>query len=310
MEKNEQLKLAKTSLLGLSIGDAFGETFFGREEEVLNRISNKQLQEGDWLFTDDTVMSIGIYKVLEENGEIMQDQLAGIFADNYLLDDYRGYGGTAHSILKAIASGKPWKEVSKNVFDGMGSMGNGAAMRSGLIGAYFYRDEVKVIEQATLAAEITHFHQEAIAGAVAVALAACICTRSGTLSVKQFFDFIVENTPESDVKYKIKKAATLSANYDIRTIVSALGNGTKLTALDTVPFALWCAAHHLYDFEAAVWTAVSGLGDRDTIAAIVGSIVVLSAGINTIPDQWIKQTENFERAVFLINYYDRRNRFF
>src|ERR1700743_2256559 len=93
---DDRLKLAEKSLLGLSIGDAFGETFFGPEEIITGRIQHKVLQEGDWLFTDDTVMSIGIYKILSKYKAIEQDQLAREFADNYLLDDYRGYGGTAH----------------------------------------------------------------------------------------------------------------------------------------------------------------------------------------------------------------------
>ncbi len=302
MKHNDRLDLARQSLLGLSIGDAFGETFFGPETEILDRIQQRELQEGNWLFTDDTIMGIGVYNILAKNGNINQNELAKEFADNYLLDDYRGYGGTAHSILRAIAAGQHWKEVSSAVFDGMGSMGNGAAMRSGPLGAYFYDNVEKVVEQATLAAEITHAHHEAIAGAVAVALAACICTKAKLkeepLSMQQFFDFVVANIPESDIKYKLKKAATLPASYDIRTIVSILGNGTQLTAQDTVPFALWCAANHLDDFAEAIWTAVSGLGDRDTIAAIVGSIVILSAHDHTIPAQWIMQTEKFDSSPF------------
>ncbi|MGO4290862.1 ADP-ribosylglycohydrolase family protein [Chitinophaga sp. RAB17] len=298
MTVNNPLLSAKKSLLGLSIGDAFGETFFGKEDIIADRIRYKELQAGDWLFTDDTVMGIGVYNILAEYGEIKQDQLAKAFAANYLLDDYRGYGGTAHAILRDIGTGKHWQEVSSNVFDGMGSMGNGGAMRSGPIGAYFQGNVEKVMEQASLAAAVTHFHPEAIAGAVAVALAASICAECGPLPAEQFFKFIVQHTPESDVKYKIKKAATLPLSYDIRTIVSILGNGMQLTAQDTVPFALWCAAHHTGDVEAALWKAVSGLGDRDTIAAIVGSIVVLSAGEHTIPTQWIRQTEQFDRSPF------------
>ncbi|SHN33321.1 ADP-ribosylglycohydrolase family protein [Chitinophaga sp. CF418] len=302
MEHNNRLDLARQSLLGLSIGDAFGETFFGPGEVILNRIQEKVLQEGEWLFTDDTVMGIGVYNILSKTGHIDQDLLAKEFADNYLLDDYRGYGGTAHAILKAIAAGEHWSEVSRAAFDGMGSMGNGAPMRSGPIGAYFYDDIDNVIEQARLAAAITHAHNEAIAGAIAVALAACFCVNGklkGAFSASQFFDFVVMLTPESDIKYKVKKAAMLPANYDIRTIVSVLGNGTRLTAQDTVPFALWCAANHLSDFSAAIWTAVSGLGDRDTIAAIVGSIVALSAPDDTIPQQWCRQTEKFDSSPFM-----------
>ncbi|BAV06837.1 ADP-ribosylglycohydrolase [Filimonas lacunae] len=302
MSSRTPLQLAQLSLLGLSVGDAFGETFFGPVDIITERLQNRKLQEGNWLFTDDTVMSIGIYNTLAQHQHINQDALAKEFANNYLLDDYRGYGGTAHGILRDFAANKPWQQVSQAVFDGMGSMGNGAAMRSGLIGAYFYNNTDKVIEQSTLAAEITHFHTEAIAGAIAVALAACICTRSGvnnqTLPPEEFFAFIIEHTPNGEVKQLLKKAATLPADYDIRTITAILGNGTRLTAQDTVPFALWCAAHHLTSFSEAIWTGVSGLGDRDTICAIIGSIVVLQTGASAIPQQWLLQTEPFDKSVF------------
>lgn len=296
------INLARISLTGLSVGDALGETFFGPEGEVNARIRERRLQRGNWLFTDDTVMSIGIYNVLSAYGYIDQDALAKEFSDNYLLDNYRGYGGTAHSILRGIAEGRPWREVSSSVFDGMRSMGNGAAMRSGLIGAYFYDDTTRVIEQARLAAEVTHFHDEAVAGAIAVALAASICARYGVndevLSSKVLYDFVISHTPESEVKRLIKKAATLPADYDIRTIVAILGNGVRLTAQDTVPFAIWCIANNSSSYPEAIWKGISGLGDRDTIGAIIGSVVVLRTGVATIPEQWLLQTEKHDSSIF------------
>src|SRR5690349_14065786 len=131
-----KLDLAKTSLLGLSIGDALGETFFGPADIISARIHNRELQEGNWFFTDDTIMGIGVYNILSRFGTINQDALAKEFADNYALDNYRGYGGTAQKILREIAEGIDWRQSSSGVFDGMGSTGNGAAMRSGPIGAY------------------------------------------------------------------------------------------------------------------------------------------------------------------------------
>jgi ADP-ribosylglycohydrolase len=304
MTATTKLDLAKISLLGLSIGDALGETYFGPTEVIEDRIKTGALQEGQWFFTDDTVMGIGIYTILSRFGAIDQDELAKEFAANYALDNNRGYGGTAQRILRDIAAGTHWEEASSGVFDGMGSSGNGAAMRSGPIGAYFYEDVEEVINQAILAAEVTHAHLEGIAGGIAVALAACICTQYGLkgefLPADKFYDFIIEYMPDSEVKAKIQKAKALPASYDVRTIVSVLGNGTSLLAPDTVPFALWCAANHTNSYPDAIRTGISGLGDRDTIAAIIGSIVVLSAGSNNIPEQWMEQAEKFETSPFFI----------
>ena len=54
------------SLIGLSIGDSFGETFFGPEDEIVDRLENRKLKDGIWQFTDDTVMGIGVYNILKK----------------------------------------------------------------------------------------------------------------------------------------------------------------------------------------------------------------------------------------------------
>lgn len=299
MTQNKRLEAAYRSLIGLSIGDAFGETFFGEESEISERLRQQQVQLGKWEFTDDTVMGIAVYKQLAKNGTIIQDELATEFARNYQLDINRGYGGTAHYILRTIAQGKSWQAVSQGVFDGMGSMGNGAAMRAGPIGAYFGEDVAAVVTEARLSAEVTHANEEGICGAIAVALMASFAgRRKNEATAVDYLEFVLNYLPTSDTKAKIAKAATLSPTCDIRTATAILGNGVKLTAQDTVPFALWCAAHQQADFEAALWRAVNGLGDRDTICAIVGSIVSLSAPVSTVPSQWLRQVERVAESAF------------
>ena len=76
-----------------------------------------------------------------------------------------------------------------------------------------------------------------------------------------------------------------------------LGNGLKLTAQDTVPLCLWCAAHLYTSLEEALWIAVSALGDRDTICAIVGGMLSLYA--DKLPQQWLRYMEHPENSVFM-----------
>jgi ADP-ribosylglycohydrolase len=66
---------------------------------------------------------------------------------------------------------------------------------------------------------------------------------------------------------------------------------SRVSAPDTVPFALWCAARHLDDYVEAMWQTVSGLGDRDTTCAIVGGIVA-AAGAG-VPSDWRASREPF-----------------
>jgi ADP-ribosylglycohydrolase len=289
LTKEARLKLARISLQGLSVGDAFGETFFGSPEVVDELIRTRTLRPAPWPVTDDTVMALSIVDVLAQRGCIDCDLLAAYFASRYRQDPSRGYGGTAHDLLGALSRGESWQTVSRSVFNGSGSMGNGGAMRSAPIGAYFFDDLSRVAEEAKRSAQVTHGHLEGQAGAIAVSIAAA-WVAAGGLEPPELFDTVLTYTPDSETRNEIAKASRLPSSYDVRTVVAALGNGSRVISQDTVPFALWCAAHRLDSFQNALWFTVSGLGDRDTTCAIVGGIVALRAGAE-IPRVWLEARE-------------------
>ena len=300
MKQEDRIRYAKRALDGIALGDCFGQTFFVPEEIACQRIQDREILKSSWHFTDDTVMAIGIYRILEQYGEINQDELAKVFAANYELDWHRGYGGTAHTILRNIAEGKDWQKAASEVFDGMGSMGNGGAMRAAPIGAYFADDLDKVLYNARASAEVTHTHIDVIAGAMAVAAASALfLNKKLGRYLGEGIDFlrdIADTLPESDTKYKILSAVSIPKESSIEFAVSVLGNGIRLTAQDTVPFCLWCAVYFYASMEEALWTAVSALGDRDTICAIVGGMVSLVA--DELPQQWFRYMETPEKSVF------------
>ncbi len=300
MELKNRIAYAKRALDGTALGDCFGQTFFVSDDIARQRIKDREILNQPWSFTDDTVMAIGIYRILEKYGKIDQEELAKVFADNYALDWHRGYGGTAHSILRSIKEGKNWREAASEAFDGMGSMGNGGAMRVAPIGAYFADDIDKVLHYARASAEVTHAHIEGIVGAMAVAVASALLLNKklGFYSGEgeTFLRDVADKLPESDTKYKILSAVPIKKESSIEFVVSVLGNGIMLTAQDTVPFCLWCAAYWYPSIEEALWTAVSALGDRDTICAIVGGMVSLYA--EEIPPQWLSYMEHPETSQF------------
>ena len=53
----------------------------------------------------------------------------------------------------------------------------------------------------------------------------------------------------------------MAADASVQSAVALLGNGARVTAQDTVPFALACAARYLSSYEEALWFTVSGLGE-------------------------------------------------
>lgn len=285
----------RLALEGLSVGDAFGERFFGPPDKALASIAARALPRSPWGYTDDTEMALAVVGVLRECGGVEQDRLAAAFAGRYRARPDRGYGAGAHEILAALGRGVPWQVVSPAAFGGTGSMGNGGAMRVAPVGAYFADDVPRIVDQARAAAEVTHAHPDGQAGAIAVALAAAWAStnreRRAPAARGELLEFVVDHMPEGDTRAGIASALALPAHASAWTAVEALGNGSQVIASDTVPFALWCAERHLDDFVEAMWTTVSGLGDRDTTCAIVGGIVGLAA---PIPQEWIASREPLE----------------
>jgi ADP-ribosylglycohydrolase len=196
-----------------------------------------------------------------------------------------------------------WETISKSSFEGQGSMGNGACMRVCPIGAFFYNDFEKIKLLTKKSAEITHYNTEAIAGATAIAIATALAIKFGlennkNITFENFVDTILLHLPTCDTKIKIAKTKNVMPNYHIETIKTMLGNGTQMLVQDTVPFVIWCAGHYLYDFESALWKAVSILGDRDTICAMVGGITIMSSNSDKIPENWVNLVEDFEKSSF------------
>jgi ADP-ribosylglycohydrolase len=160
-------------------------------------------------------------------------------------------------------------------------------MRVAPIGAYFSDDPPLAAEQARLSAEITHAHPEGQAGAIAVAVAAAWAASAQRESDgRAMLDLVVKLTPGSKVRSGIEAARQMDFSRDPQAVAAVLGNGSRVSAQDTVPFTLWCAARHAGDYAEAMWTTVRGLGDMDTTCAIVGGIVALSAGRESIPEKW------------------------
>ena len=172
-------------------------------------------------------------------------------------------------------------------------------MRVAPVGAYFADDLDAVVEQARLVDGGDTRAPRSNGGAIAVAVAAAYAWR-------------LRDTYHSSPRFSQHGADTCSRwcrrdgfsrpritrrrfghGGDVR-----LGNGSQVSAQDTVPFVLWCAGEHLDNYEEALWLTVSGLGDRDTTCAMVGGIVALSAGADSIPASWRQAREPLPRWPF------------
>ncbi len=289
---------AMAVLHGLSVGDAFGQQFFSPGIPQWC-VSQRKPPPPVWNYTDDSEMAMGIVEVLAEHGRVDQDALAIRFGERFAAAPARGYGQAAIRILHAIAQGEPWRSVARAVFGGEGSFGNGGAMRVAPIGAYFCDDFGEVVRQAALSAEVTHAHEEGIAGAVAVAVATAWCCRQprgAELSGTEMLEAVHRHTPDGAIRLGIEQALDVPLDTWEFTAANLLGNGSRITARDTVPFCLWSAAANLDWFTSAMWATMRVEGDVDTNCAIVGGIVAGATGVQGIPSKWIASRERLQIA--------------
>lgn len=299
---------AADSLHGLRVGDAFGDQFFqprnwgpipfpggmgagavSGELHAREFVDSALTPPGPWEWTDDTEMACSVVDQLHRRGEIDPDRLAKSFADR--LDLRRGYGAGTVELLRAVQAGGDWRELAVGSFGGVGSMGNGAAMRTAPLGAWFADDTAAAASQARLASQVTHAHPEGVAGGVAVAVAAAVAAASATVTPRQLLDAALAHTPDGQVGDSLRQVRKLGGDVSVSHVAEVAGNGSRALAGDTVALCLWTAAWRLHDYPAAMRTVVSAGGDMDTNAAIVGGIVAAHVTASAVPAAWNRAAE-------------------
>jgi ADP-ribosylglycohydrolase len=286
------------SLDGLSVGDALGAEFpiMGRSIPDLRA---GELPARQWVWTDDTEMACTVVAQLSSHGRIDQDRLAAAFARRF--DPRREYGFLAVDILRRIRNGTHWREAAGAAFDHQGSCGNGAAMRVAPLGAFFAGDPERIAAEAARSAQVTHLHPEGVSGAVAVALAAGQAARARLIGSRPapeaFLTAVIDCLDDGETSRLIRRARTL-LGASAKQAAGELGNGSLVTAQNTVPFTMWVAATHLDNYPVAITTCIAADGDIDTTSAIVGGIVAAYTGIESrpapiagVPQTWLAARE-------------------
>lgn len=281
----------KGAALGTFVGDAMGREVEGWSWGQIKARYGILSRIGQGIYSDDTEMMIGIMEALAEDPAFDPALAARRFLANF--HPLRNYGARIYGIMDQLRKGTPWDQV------GTDSWGNGGAMRIAPIGFFFYDDGDLLRENALLCTQITHKHPQALAGALAQAMAVGMAAHRGiegeVFDRRAFLEEIVAGVEGVDSAMaaeigRIKELVTgggLEAR--IKRIASAFPR--DVSALGAVPPAL---ASFLIsdDFEATVVTAINGGGDTDTIGAMAGAIAGAYYGYSSIPAAWLDPLEN------------------
>ena len=212
--------------------------------------------------SDDTVQSALVLSALMRcNGDVNLFQ--ALFArglKKWFLSIPPGIGlATIKACLKLLIGISPRRS-------GVNSAGNGAAMRSAIIGAALSDDPELRVQFVEASARVTHTHPDAIAGAQVIALAASLQTKGQS-------ERILAETQQLTPEWNWRS----NESYD---------NPTGYV-IKSVKAAVYCCVDSPDSSVAdGIERAIALGGDTDTVAAMVGGILAASPKQELISDEW------------------------
>jgi poly(ADP-ribose) glycohydrolase ARH3 len=283
-------------MVGSAVGDAIGELAFRYPDE---RQLRRQVNSADVLrYTDDTAMAMGVAEaILDGRGELEPENLGRIFARNYAEEPWRGYGPGPPSIFRTVdREGCSYREAAGRLFDGEGSMGNGAAMRVAPVGI-FYCGRPDLRRQAERSAEVTHVHPLGRDGAAVLAAAvgrASVMAPDEGLSAPDFAEQLADKAGSDEFTEKMEMVAHLAEeNAGPEAAAGELGTGVLIHR--SVPYAIYSFLSAPHSFERCLMHATLVSGDRDTIGAMAAAVSGAYLGESAVPDHWRQPLENADR---------------
>jgi ADP-ribosyl-[dinitrogen reductase] hydrolase len=253
------------------LGDAWGGAFegtTGASEAPFPRIP---------AVSDDTQLVVATSEaLLETDGRVVPELVAQRFRTWFESGRLLGLGSSTLKALRDLAAGAHWALSGAR---GEFAAGAGAAMRAAPLA--FFLDPSSDSDRQLLrdVARITHHHDEAYAGALAVVVALREVARAGRVPA-DLLPTVAAHLPDTAVRDRILLLA-----QDAPDTLPSTGH-----VVDAVPTALLLSVRHQGSVTEAIRSAIHLGGDTDTIAAIAAQVVATSGApvpldlVERIPD--------------------------
>jgi ADP-ribosyl-[dinitrogen reductase] hydrolase len=290
-------------LLGTAVGDALGLPGEGMSRERIERRWGGQWEHrflfGRGMISDDTEHTLFVAQALLQHPDdptAFQRCLAWKLR-LWLLGIPAGVGcATLRAILRM------WVGFSPD-HSGVCSAGNGPAMRSAILGAYFADNPDKRRAFVRASTRLTHVDPRAETAAQTVADAAAWAA-AGDGSLDRWIATLPGEAADEEWRTlcrSLKEA--LAEGRSVREFADAVGlqRGVTGYAYHTVPVALYAWARHSGDFREGLVEALRCGGDTDTLGAIFGALMGARVGSRGIPIEWLGGICDWPRSVGLLN---------
>lgn len=280
------------SMVGSAIGDAIGELAFSHpDKEYLKKILERMER---LIYTDDTAMAIGLAESLLERRGVNQKHLGDTFSRNFFREPWRGYAYGPPKIFSMVReSGISYKEAARTLFNGSGSMGNGAAMRITPLALFFHRSD-RLYEEASSSAEVTHAHPVGKDGAAVQAYAisqAVNLNPENDFPIGMFLKNLISISRTTEIRKKMELLKKL-IDEEVSSEVAANRLGRSVSVDESMPFAIYSFLKHPKSFENCLFCSILNGGDRDTLGAMACAISGAYLGVEAIPHSWRIKLEN------------------
>lgn len=280
----------------MAIGDALGLPCEGlsprRAARLFPNLDRYQLLPGRGMCSDDTEHACMTAQALlsaPADPERFR-QVLGWQLRFWLLGLPAGVGlATLRGIIKLWLGIRP---------SGVMSAGNGPAMRALILGVALGHDYDKLNRYVRASTELTHRDDRAVAGALALALAAHLSSQ-GKRDPDVYLRELKLLCPEYP-EFLTLIAGTLSRlNQPLSEVLTWLGCPHGITGymLHTAPAVLWFWLQPTSDpFQARLATAIRCGGDTDTVAALLGGVLGADLGQQHVPENLLKNLWEWPRS--------------
>ncbi len=291
MTKQERLQ---GCIIAGAIGDAWGSAYENaqvKRDDATFYLTRPKTAEPNWIFTDDTQMTLVTLAALVENKKLTPDILSSHMVHYFKKGFFTGLGASTLKALQELVVGGHWSQVGRT---GEYAAGNGAAMRIAPFAFWenYSREEIRDF------CRITHRNDEAYVGAVAVWLSIQEIINNNWTGNNSLIDLLIPQLPDTRVRDRLIELNSLDA---MTTITDVAKFGVSGYVVDSVPFSIFCASKvQELGLSKMFEEIIACGGDTDTNATIAGQIAGAFVGRHDIPASLMNKLETVRKYDWLM----------
>jgi ADP-ribosyl-[dinitrogen reductase] hydrolase len=291
-------------LLGIAVADAIGLPTEGMTPAKIHKLAWTKILKhrfffGKGMWSDDTEQTIMLTQALLRSGGDLK-KFTRSFASElrwWILGLPAATGlATARAIIKLWLGFPPTKS-------GVWSAGNGSAMRTAPIAAYFLNEPDNRRAFTIAQTRLTHSDPKAEIATLAITELCHLLLTSDQLPTAETI-LTTTSTLSEDPEWTLIVGAIrhcISENLGVNELLQSLKGkperGISGYVYQTVPCVILAGIRNHWEFRNTITELIEAGGDTDTTAAIAGALCGASGGVTSIPADWINNLKEWPTPV-------------